>query len=350
MASLANRGIVFCAGFTSLVLVIELLQHAYALRRTRVLGAWAAGKKEKPLFVCRDGGLGDILCTFPAVEALAARQPGRPIAYICHRTLVAVPRLCPVVSEVFSSRCNDLVARYLSRKWEVFAPRYHDETGSRRPDSPESLHHEICRLAGVDPVAAPPLRARAPQLSAAAVAWLAEARRPGQRLVALHAGPTARARCWPEGHWGSLVSHCARTRPDLRFVQVGPQSHFQKGTLDYLSIPGALDARSLPSHDSLGLIAACDGFVGIDSGLLHAALAFAVPSVGLFGPTLAARRLSPAAASLAVSATGVDCLGCHHRSPRQHWDDGCPFSLRCMQALQPEAVAARLSALLPPRP
>ena len=88
------------------------------------------------------------------------------------------------------------------------------------------------------------------------------------------------------------------------------------------------------------MLSLCDGFIGIDSGLLHIAGAVGTPAVGLFGPVKPAMRLAPSAPVRAVHAplAMVPCLGCHHLEPPIHWRTDCPFDVLCMRALSPDAA------------
>ena len=96
------------------------------------------------------------------------------------------------------------------------------------------------------------------------------------------------------------------------------------------------------------MLSLCDGFVGIDSGLLHMAGAVGTPAVGLFGPVDPALRLPPTTPAVAVTAppSEVPCLGCHHRMPRLHWKTGCPHDIACMRQLSPDAVFDTVGTML----
>lgn len=49
--------------------------------------------------------------------------------------------------------------------------------------------------------------------------------------------------------------------------------------------PGIASTAGLPLAQSIALVSAVDAMVSVDSGFLHAAAAFDVPVVGMFGPT-----------------------------------------------------------------
>jgi ADP-heptose:LPS heptosyltransferase len=292
--------------------------------------------------------MGDIVCTLPGVEVIKQRDPSLLIAYLCHRSLVAIPRLSRVVDQVLGIRCNDQVAAALTGLGcRVLAPRYADEHMPPRPSVSESLSAAMARSMGVDPSELSSIDLAIPEPSPSTQAWLASALAPGRRLVALHTGPTARVRQWPDTHWLEFLRLLERTAPELQPVLLGQGSHFQLGTRPTPALPGVLDARSLSEPlDFLAVLARCSAFVGVDSGMLHVAVALRLPSIGLFGATLPARRMPADQAALGLQAADVPCLGCHHRQPREHWDFGCPRAIRCMGDLAPSVVAGRLLHLL----
>jgi ADP-heptose:LPS heptosyltransferase len=91
----------------------------------------------------------------------------------------------------------------------------------------------------------------------------------------------------------------------------------------------------LSLEESIAALEQLDLFVGIDSGLLHAAGAVGIPTVGLFGPSDPRLILPPETPSIGV-VSDAPCLGCQHRLPRLHWRDGCPNNIQCMTGLTAE--------------
>jgi hypothetical protein len=67
--------------------------------------------------------------------------------------------------------------------------------------------------------------------------------------------------------------------------------------------------------------------------------------VGIFGPTTPLVRF-PQNTSCSFVVSPVECQGCHHRVPRLHWVKGCPYDIRCMQSISPDAVAQACLAAL----
>lgn len=58
-------------------------------------------------------------------------------------------------------------------------------------------------------------------------------------------------------------------------------------------------------------LAACNAFIGSDSGLMHIAAALGVPTIGLFGPTHPALGFAPAGDDSTCFHAGTYCSPCH---------------------------------------
>ncbi len=87
---------------------------------------------------------------------------------------------------------------------------------------------------------------------------------------------------------------------------------------------------------SLALIAAADRFLSNDSGLMHAAAAFAVPQVAIFGPT-DIEATFPFSDKARTVYHKVDCSPCFQRH--------CPIGHDCMKAVSSQAVGKALAGL-----
>ncbi len=151
---------------------------------------------------------------------------------------------------------------------------------------------------------------------------------------------------WP--HWSRLV----RALADRPVLVVGERPP---------SWPGA---HPLPPTDLRGLAAVFAAVgarggvvVGPDTGPVRVAAAVGARTVGLFGPTLAARYGLTAPGAPAVDLQGLP--GCPHRRPTSiteqvcWWDATCPLSAdgpACMADLDPAAVLAAVRAGRSPEP
>ncbi len=89
---------------------------------------WLRLKTGKPLVLFfRDGGIGDILCTFPAAAALAQQHANAYRIYCTNPGFVSLPALLPgKFDRVIGIKSNDLVAA-AARRHTVYRFRYPDE-------------------------------------------------------------------------------------------------------------------------------------------------------------------------------------------------------------------------------
>jgi ADP-heptose:LPS heptosyltransferase len=150
------------------------------------------------------------------------------------------------------------------------------------------------------------------------------ARLPAPRIViqpqASHWTPNKQ---WPVASWkrliALLVEHYdvveAGTAPLFAGEQLGPRFH---------SIAGATTMQDFGWAISQATV-----FVGPPSGGMHFANAFDIPSIILFGGYEAPDGYDYPWAHRFF--TPVECAPCWLTTP-------CPFELRCLQAIQPEAV------------
>jgi hypothetical protein len=103
-----------------------------------------------------------------------------------------------------------------------------------------------------------------------------------RRLLICHAD-THQEKMWDAQKFRSAVKRFLHVRDDFTAVIVGTRD---VGVLDPAD-DRIVSALGLPLKCSLALMSVADLFLGVDSCMLHAADLARVPSVGLFGPTLA---------------------------------------------------------------
>jgi ADP-heptose:LPS heptosyltransferase len=128
---------------------------------------------------------------------------------------------------------------------------------------------------------------------------------------------------WPTEYWDALV----RSMPHRRILQVGGDADER--------VPSAADYRGLAIRYSFAVVKYARVFVGVDSVMQHAAAAFGVPAVVLFGP-------SPPAVfghGRAVNITAPNCV-CHRDVSRWTVCD-----VGCMRQIPPQEVVRAIQAL-----
>jgi ADP-heptose:LPS heptosyltransferase len=230
--------------------------------------------------------------------------------------------------------------------------------------SAEPMFREFCRQFGV-----PPVESHAPLVVGGAVlarvkSLLAERGVAGENMVLLHTGPSWPVKEGPAAHWTALAGELCRSG-FANLVRIGTNRYMKSqqtqvphslnvavdlGVAEIASIPNAVSlVGALSLEETIAMISLARLFVGIDSGLLHAAACLRTPAVGIFGPTLP-RMFYNAGFHENFAASNVECAGCHHRVPRLHWITGCPYDIKCMKQISPGEVLRHCLAAMAPNP
>jgi len=296
--------------------------------------------RTRPVLFYRYVGMGDIICTFPAVEQLKKRHPDSEYIYSCHPEFACLPRMAGITSRVESFRLNS-IQNYWTFAFEAIYEFIHDDEpgfevfgkklnegsviedfGRQHhvvvSDSHPHLQVDSAVLAGVQSI-------------------LKKKNCPQDSLLVIHCGPSWRVREFPAESWAILIQKlhaCGFSN----IVQLGTSDHSclgMVGSMNFPEVTSLVDQLSL--EESIALISLGRLFVGIDSGLLHVAASLRVPSVGIFGPTSPQYRFSEKG-SCSFVVSDVECQGCHHRLPRLHYESGCPYDIACMRTLPMEKV------------
>jgi ADP-heptose:LPS heptosyltransferase len=218
---------------------------------------------------------------------------------------------------------------------QCYQPQLEDE----RPQGREHIHlvDDFAQTLQVTPVSRQPKLHVPAALSQSLVKKLAPFSKTAKRVLGIHIGPSWRVREWTVEGWTNLAARLKKSF-DCVVIQMGSDMDTAKGFVKTPRIAGTEDwVGKLSLEESVAALEQMDLFIGIDSGLLHAAGAVGTPTIGLFGPINPKLRLPPETPSLAI-VSNVPCAGCHHRLPRLHWQDGCPHDIQCMTSLSAEEV------------
>jgi heptosyltransferase-2 len=162
---------------------------------------------------------------------------------------------------------------------------------------------------------------------------------PGVPRIAIAAGAAyGSAKCWPPERFAAMAKRFiddfraavilfgTSSEQDICFrIAAGMQP-------PPINLAGRTNISELPA-----LLAACQLFVGNDSGAMHVAAAAGVPVVGIFGPT-DPHGTAPMTVRRAIVREPVFCSPCFLRK--------CPIDHRCMTRVDVDAVNAAGRRLL----
>ena len=280
--------------------------------------------------------MGDVICAFPSIIALRERHPGAIFVYKvipANAPLVEMGRVADwmLVEDWFHLRIRTHATDYDF----TYAPLCEGER--KTPLEPIHLVGDFLRDLGLE---SPPTQPRLyPERPAGHLVErrMKEIRARTKYIIGIQVGPTWKVKEWPAESWTQLVE-LLHSSLDCVVIQLGANFHIQMGEVQTPKIPGCEDwVGQLDIRECAWAIQQLDLFIGIDSGLLHLAGAVSTRCVGLYGPTDPKYFLPLEGTGIGVTST-VACLGCHHRYPRLHWMDNCPFQIACMKELSPFAV------------
>lgn len=131
---------------------------------------------------------------------------------------------------------------------------------------------------------------------------------------------------WPLANWEELVSN----NPGYSFIQLGLANEEL--------VKGAVDLRGTSIRQAFAIVKASKAFVGIDSVFAHAAAAFHIPSVVLFGPETPAVWGYQWNQNLYNPPPCSPCLDVLLKDP-------CPYGKQCMINITVSQVENALRAL-----
>jgi heptosyltransferase-2 len=158
-----------------------------------------------------------------------------------------------------------------------------------------------------------------------------EGARPGALRIALAPGAAyGSAKCWPPERFAALAdSLIADFNADvILFGSASERDIAERITAGMRHHPVNLVGQT-PIGELPAFFAACNLFIGNDSGAMHVAAAAGIPVVAVFGPT-DPEGTSPVTPELAIVREPVSCSPCFLRH--------CPVDHRCMTRISVDAV------------
>lgn len=215
------------------------------------------------------GGIGDTIAMTPLIEGIArSASQLRVVVWALNEIYADVFDANPWVHEVYCGR---------NLKAGSDSLVFHPKAGMLSPNLryAEPLVTCVSRVAGVCLSSPRPV-----------VFVSVQAREAAEDLTdglanyyVLHVASRDEQRNWPIGAWNELIARLGKGRT---WVQLGAQTD--------PPVEGAVDLRGIELKTSFAVLKEATLFAGVDSALQHAAAAFRVPALVLFGPS--AERLA----------------------------------------------------------
>ena len=157
--------------------------------------------------------------------------------------------------------------------------------------------------------------------------------------LAVHAGAAyGTAKRWLSDRYASVIKGwLSQHGGHVILLGVASEQEVNDDIAGQVDHPGLVNLCAQTSlAESMTLIAAADGFLSNDSGLMHVAAAFGLPQVAIFGPTDAGATY-PDNPDAQVIYKKVSCSPCFKRH--------CPIGHDCMKAVSEQEVASALERI-----
>jgi len=266
------------------------------------------------ILVIRGGAIGDFILTLPAIAALRRQFPAAHLEVLGYPHIAQLALAGGLVNRVQSIEAGalagffarhgqlaedladyfsefDLIISYLYDPDQIFQTNVSRCTGAQfivgphRADERARLHaakvylQPLQRLAifDADPIPRLPLTPRPSSLS------------PRSSLhapLALHPGSGSDRKNWPEAKWAELLQHLLNFTA-FSLLLIGGEAEGERLQRLAAALPPARFrvAQSLPLAELARLLAACQAFIGHDSGISHLAAAVGLPGLVLWADT-----------------------------------------------------------------
>ncbi len=153
------------------------------------------------------------------------------------------------------------------------------------------------------------------------------------------------AKQWLPERFGQLIRSILGENKGARILLLGTEPERER--IEAVIVPLGEEQQRILNlagrfslREALVIISLCKGFISNDSGLMHAAAAMRVPTLGIFGPT-EPHKTSPLVGDgkkVKVLHHPVECSPCTHRQ--------CPIDHRCMTAVTVEEAWRALRELV----
>jgi ADP-heptose:LPS heptosyltransferase len=203
---------------------------------------------------------------------------------------------------------------------------------ARRDRHLVDLNRELVAALGVEPRAARPALYLADHEREAALARLAALGAAAPR-VALHPGGFHPTQRWSPERYAEVIRALTERTAAACVVLEGPGDAPLAARI-CAATPDALRPGPLPIRALMGLIAACDLFIGSNSGPLHIAGALGIPTVSIVGPTDLV-RFAPHGPDDRVVRLDLPCSPCGRGRCWHH---------SCLRGIETSAVLAMAEA------
>ena len=260
------------------------------------------------LLIVRPGAIGDALLASPALAALRRARPGGRIELMAHPAVGSLLRAAGLIDRFLSRDGPEADALYAPSPRQAVERLGRLDAAVLWSADPDGVAAANLAALGADPLIVTPARPAEGRLQHVAqylvqtlaplgcdtdrweevqLALLSPARAAERRgpLVVIHLGSGSARKNWPAERFASLARALhAEAGADLALVS-GPADDAARAAFTREVAVPFVEWSGRPLKELAGYLAACDLYVGNDSGISHLAGLCGARVLVLFGPT-----------------------------------------------------------------
>jgi len=279
----------------------------------------------------RRGALGDVLCAAPVIQRYAET----------HKDFVYVSTIRPEPFRDMQGKLQGLV----DHPEKVAYDKLLDLDWAYERVPKVGIRESFEKVLGVEKTGRPELFSNLLDLHEAQIIF---PRLRFDNLVVVHMARTWRTKTWPRENWGDLVARFVNSGHDVAVVGAGVDFRVHDSGKIF-NLAGQEGQIPLNIHQIHAVISKAKLFVGMDSGIMHVALATTTPVVGMFtvaDPKQVIQYKRPGKSKFLSPV--CECRYCLHREtpPVTNVECSNPQYLLCMKQLEPKVVFDECKKLL----
>lgn len=198
-------------------------------------------------------------------------------------------------------------------------------------------HLDVVALVGAEAEMSPPELFLTDEERSWAADFLDSEDAGGGPIVGLSPGTTVACKRWPPEHYAALGDLLVGEGARVILFGSKQELSLSRQIASWMRAAPIVATGRTSLRELAALIAACDVFVGGDTGPLHVATAVGTPAVGIYGPTDPART-GPVAPDAVVIRRPFPCSPCGHHPTCRHID--------CLRAVEPHEVLEVVANLI----
>jgi len=287
--------------------IMNKIKGAYVANQNITYGKNLTNSNQDPIILVRrtTNGLGDILMTTPAIQALKKKYPDKIIEVACQRKLWPALQNNPDIFKLVDSDNNVNPKRYYA-VMDISTPcaRYEAARVVSGKSVQKSRIEIFAESVGVREMLTTlkPLYYVSKEEKEWAKDFIEKTIHSKKPKLAVGLRSAEMYRDWPEIHFNKLFQKL--------------KSQFEIVLLDHSReyiYKDIIDSCGFPLRKSLAIMAQCDGLITVDTGLLHFGAALDIPTIAIFGPIDYKPRCK-GYDKVTVIRSDMDCIPCWRNS------------------------------------